>query len=218
MVMDISGTRPMVTAPLPDLNGFMQSWNEASAQAGDASTALARESLAMGMQWLEEGAATTEQWLVAVSGSAHRLAEAAKEAGSKAALATDAGALWGTELELAGNAAQVTGASLQDLWATMVEQQSRFANSALLRHNEVLQRLYQTFANPGTAIVSAAPDSSAGFAPWFDWMNQAMRAAFDTAAGATAATQQAVASGVTEVAGSARASRRGRGSGRVHTR
>jgi hypothetical protein len=220
----MSTTRVTQAAALPDLTTFMPSWSESSARAGDASTAFARQTLTAGMQWLEEGAAHAEQWLAAVSGNVHRLAEAAHEAGAKTALAEDTGSLWSAELELAGSTAQMTNASLQDLWAVLIEQQAQFMKSALLRNNEMLQDLYRTMGGHGTTPPPAAPAAADnGFAPWFEWMNQATRAAFDAAASATAAAQNAVAGATAAEAAEpaaepATTARRGKGTGRGATR
>lgn len=218
--MDSSTTRATQVALLPDLSTFVQSWTGASTQAGDASTAFVRQALTAGMQWLETGASNAGQWLTAVSGNAHRLAEAAHDASAKAERAGDVGVLWNAELELASNAAQMTGASLQDLWAAMVEQQSQLMKSVLVRNNETLQTLYQSMGGNGAAMVPAASEATGnGFGDWFDWMNQATRAVFDAAAGATAAAQQAVANVSAETSRvEATPARRGKDAGRRATR
>lgn len=139
-----STSTPFSASTLPDLATITRSWHEASAQSGDQATALTREWMLAGMQWFEQGASGAEQWFATVGDQARRIAAATHEAAAKASGADDFGELWNAELELLGEATQMSAASAQNLWAAWLEQQSLLAHATLARGNGNLQRWLHT--------------------------------------------------------------------------
>lgn len=137
-------------ATLPDVRGFLGSWDELSNQFSEQSTALSREAVSAGLRLLGQSAANAADWMQACGQGSRRIGELTQAAERRVGAATDAAGVWNLELGLLGETAQMAAASGQDAWLALARTQAGMLQSALAQSEQAFEHWMRT-ANGATS-------------------------------------------------------------------
>jgi hypothetical protein len=161
---------------VPDVRGFLGSWDELSSQFGAQSTALSRDALAAGLRLLEQSASSTAEWMQTCGQGSRRIGELAQAAERRVGAAEDVAGVWNLELGLLGETAQMAAASGQDAWLALTRTQAELMQSALAQGERAIEHWVRTAngAPPqAAATAAAAPDQPfVPFVPMMQWPAQ----------------------------------------------
>jgi len=193
---------------VPDVRGFLGSWDEVSMQVSEQSTAWSRDALSVALRLFEQSASNAGEWMQTVGQGTRRLGELAQATERRIGAADDVAGVWNLELGLLGQSAQMAAAFGQDAWLALARSQNGVVQSALAQGAQSFERVLNAANGLSPAVEDkaiAAPDQPiVPFVPaqwpaqWStQWpavaesMSQGMQALWQTmaAAGAAAAAQ-----------------------------
>jgi hypothetical protein len=145
---------------LPDVREVLHTWEEASTQIADRSTAMARELLGAGLHWMAQGAAGAGEWVQAFGAGAQRWSEMARAAEHRAQQVEDLPGLWTLELGLLGDTTQSSAQLGQQAWATQLSALASLSQEAAARAGELMQHWLDSSAQSLFGAPDTAPPAS----------------------------------------------------------
>ena len=198
---------------VPDVRGFLGSWDEVSMQISEQSTALSRDALSAALRWFEQSVSDAGEWMQTIGQGTRRLGELAQATERRIGAAEDVAGVWNLELGLLGQSAQMAAAFGQDAWLALARSQTGMLQSALAQGAQSFERVVNAANGISPDVeetVAAVPDEPiVPFVPaqWqTQWpavaesMSQGMQALWQAMAAAGAAATQAPADAAAAVA------------------
>lgn len=201
---------------VPDVRGFLGSWDEVSMQISEQSTALSRDALSAALRLFEQSVSDAGEWMQTLGQGTRRLGELAQATERRIGAAEDVAGVWNLELGLLGESAQMAAAFGQDAWLALARAQTGMLQSALAQGAQSFERVVNAANGLSPDVeeaVAAVPDEPiVPFvhllpAQWqTQWpavaesMSQGMQAMWQAMAAAGAAATQAPADAASAVA------------------